>query len=1116
MNAAQKQLSTAPDDATARREALRLDHSVVLRAPAGSGKTGLLIQRMLNALSTVEQPENVLAITFTRKAAAEIQHRLIQALKLAHNETPPEDAFARQTWTLARQVQARDAQRNWQLVDNPARINATTIDALNRELASRMPVLSGLGHVPEPLDDPSALYRQAITRLFARLEQPGTDSEDRHALQKVLALGQNRLDKLLDSLADMLATREQWLNACLDARGQDQQYGEQLIHQYIDQALADCQALLPDAEIRHNWVQLLQQLAADGADVLQPARALGDWPAPDCTELEHWQWLAGTLLTKTGGWRSARGLNVTGGFLKGHSATADAKHTIETFSARGERAAAALHALSSLPTGYPQALAETAAALNHVLLQLCGELRLIFAARQQADYAELAIAARDALADPRSGLAERQHARIQHLLVDEMQDTSDAQHQLLKQLVAEWQPDEGRSLFLVGDPQQSIYLFRQARVELFQQVFEQAKLGPVALTPLQLSSNFRSRPALVEWCNNHMHTLFARRNSPVSFARSQAQRKTGGQGADVLAADTPEEEACIAAERIATSLASSDTRTIGVLARSRAHLQPLLRELDTRGIAFSGQDLDPLEQTPAARDFMACVQALLHPANDMAWMRLLRSPGVALSWQELDSLAATMPGQLWSQRARRATIAPLKHLQGLLSHIDQHTDLRGNLPLAASWLHRQLGLRDDLSGSESADLLRLEALLIEHCPCGVLDDETAFANAVKRLFSQAPPARVELMTVHRSKGLEFDHVVLFGCNAGLRRPDTPLLRYRRGEHGWLLAPRPRESLSQDTSATRIYKLLNNQAQQDDAAEALRLFYVACTRAREQLDITLCSRQRGDKRNFAALLTDSGEELDLGGDREERVALWREVLHPRLPPQRRQAQPGPVLARPRPTRTTSPSRLAAAQRDRVSAGLDWQRLRASLTGTLVHECLERAAQLAELPDAPTLETWRGPLRAGLSRRGLPDEMLEQTCTQVLQLTTQALQGWGAWLLAPRAWAHNEYALTGWQDNEWVSAIIDRCFEDEQQRCWVVDYKTNAPPDHELDAWLAEQCQHYDAQLTRYAALLKTLRPHAQTLPALYFVACDVLMVRSGTLWKRVHSSAEIDQIDSTVN
>ena len=90
-------MTTPTPDDQARRDALRLDHSVVLRAPAGSGKTGLLIQRMLSALAVVDQPENVLAITFTRKAAAEIQHRLIEALKLARKDTPPDDTFAAQT-----------------------------------------------------------------------------------------------------------------------------------------------------------------------------------------------------------------------------------------------------------------------------------------------------------------------------------------------------------------------------------------------------------------------------------------------------------------------------------------------------------------------------------------------------------------------------------------------------------------------------------------------------------------------------------------------------------------------------------------------------------------------------------------------------------------------------------------------------------------------------------------------------------------------------------------------------------------------------------------------------------------------------------------------------------
>lgn len=1104
-------MTTPTPDDQARRDALRLDHSVVLRAPAGSGKTGLLIQRMLSALAVVDQPENVLAITFTRKAAAEIQHRLIEALKLARKDTPPDDTFAAQTWALARQVRARDQAQSWHLIDNPARINATTIDALNRELASSMPVLSGLGSVPEPLEDASGLYREAIASLFARLEQPGTDDDERRALQQVLALGQNRLDKLLDGLSSMLATREQWLRACLSARGQDHEVGERLIRQHVNSMLKQVMDRLPDAHCRHDWLEALRSLAADGAAGLEMALELDTWPAADMAHLAHWQWLSRTLLTTTGTWRSPRGMNVKGGFIKGHPATAQAKQLIENFAACGDTTATALHNLSSLPDGYPQALSETAAALNRVLLQLCGELRLIFANRQKADYAELAIAALDALADTRSGVAERQHARIQHLLVDEMQDTSDAQHQLLIQLVSDWAPGDGRSLFLVGDPQQSIYLFRQARVELFQQVFERARLGPVELTALQLSSNFRSRPALVQWCNTHMHALFTQRSSPVSFASSMAQRSAGGDGVEVVTTQTADEEAHCAAQCIAASLAQDSTRTIGVLARSRAHFQPLIQALSERGIAYCGQDLDPLAHTPVARDYLACVQALRHPADDLAWARLLRSPGIGLSWATLDSLAAEFAQLSWSQRARRADEPRLARLQACLHSVEQRPGLKGNLPLAASWLHRQLGMRDDLTGPETADLLRLETLLRSHCPNGSLEDEHAFQAAVQRLFSQAPPARVELMTVHRSKGLEFDHVVLFGCNAGLRRADSPLLRYEQREADWLLAPRPRESLSQDTPATRVYKLLNAQAQADDAAEALRLFYVACTRARERLDITLNTSQRGDKRNFAALLADSGETLELKGERQEREVLWRPVMHPRLPPERCQPQQPRQLPHRQPSQTASPSRLASVQRDRVAAGLDWSRLHASLIGTLVHECLERIAQLPTLPDAEQLERWRGPLRAGLSRRGLPDSYLDEACDHIIELTLRALNGWGSWLLAPRSWARDELALAGWQSDEWVSAIIDRCFEDDQQRCWVVDYKTNAAPSLQVSAWLQQQCQHYDQQLARYVALMGALRPQNRAIGALYFIACDALMIRTQHGWQQVFTHDEISAL-----
>src|SRR5690606_14631708 len=143
----------SPSDADARRQALDPMRSFIVQAPAGSGKTELLTQRYLRLLALVESPEQILAITFTRKAAAEMRSRVMRALAGAASPAP-QSAHKRATWELARAVRAADARREWRLMDHPARLRIQTIDALNAQLARRLPVLAGLGAPLEPTEDP--------------------------------------------------------------------------------------------------------------------------------------------------------------------------------------------------------------------------------------------------------------------------------------------------------------------------------------------------------------------------------------------------------------------------------------------------------------------------------------------------------------------------------------------------------------------------------------------------------------------------------------------------------------------------------------------------------------------------------------------------------------------------------------------------------------------------------------------------------------------------------------------------------------------------------------------------------------------------------------------------
>ena len=137
------------------------------------------------------------------------------------------------------------------------------------------------------------------------------------------------------------------------------------------------------------------------------------------------------------------------------------------------------------------------------------QLTRIFNEQGECDHPEVAGAARQALTQESSPtpLAERLGTRLRHILVDEFQDTSRDQYELLLTMTQDWSEGDGRTLFLVGDPMQSIYGFRNAEVGRFSTV-RGAGLGAIKLQPLELRRNFRSAPALVHWCNEVFARVF--------------------------------------------------------------------------------------------------------------------------------------------------------------------------------------------------------------------------------------------------------------------------------------------------------------------------------------------------------------------------------------------------------------------------------------------------------------------------------------------------------------------------------------------------------------------------------------------------------------------------------
>ena len=160
------------DDQKARKQALTTTDSFIVQAPAGSGKTELLIQRFLALLGEVqENPEEILAITFTRKAAAEMRQRILLALKNAQTTRhPPPSAHAATTWQLAKRALARNEQAHWNLLENPNRLSITTIDGFCNRLNSQMPLRSQINTQATLSEYPEQHYQQAARDFLASLE----------------------------------------------------------------------------------------------------------------------------------------------------------------------------------------------------------------------------------------------------------------------------------------------------------------------------------------------------------------------------------------------------------------------------------------------------------------------------------------------------------------------------------------------------------------------------------------------------------------------------------------------------------------------------------------------------------------------------------------------------------------------------------------------------------------------------------------------------------------------------------------------------------------------------------------------------------------------------------
>ena len=194
-------------DSKVRERALDPETSFLVEAPAGSGKTELLIQRYLRLLATVEQPESIVALTFTRKAAAEMKERVLSALREAVEKTPADSEWARTTRALAEAALARASVLDWHLLEDSRRLQIGTIDSFSSLLTHQMPLLARFGSNPEVIEFATDLYRTAARRaIIALAEHPDFQT----IFREITVHFDGDLTRLEKLIAALLGKRDQW------------------------------------------------------------------------------------------------------------------------------------------------------------------------------------------------------------------------------------------------------------------------------------------------------------------------------------------------------------------------------------------------------------------------------------------------------------------------------------------------------------------------------------------------------------------------------------------------------------------------------------------------------------------------------------------------------------------------------------------------------------------------------------------------------------------------------------------------------------------------------------------------------------------------------------------
>ena len=1025
-------------DKLARQQALDTTTSFIVQAPAGSGKTELLTQRFLALLAQVSEPEQILALTFTKKAALEMSQRILQALRDAANKQIVKNEHQYTTRQLATAALEHANNLNWNLLNNPQRLRVKTFDSFCLEIYKAIPK-EEFATLANLQTDPDDICQKAVQQWFDFCRGNELYHTD---LKCLISQVNNQVSTLFKQLKNLLKKRDQWLTIIQDNKHRDLNAHLATVRVLAYKHWGNWYASLP-AEMVTAIINLLHNYHDYVPDKFTALTGLHSFDELTSQKLSA---LKNLLLTGQGNIRKSFDHHV--GVLKSN----DVRYT--DLKEQSTKVLQALHdypefitqltSLANIP--HPDEIEldwEIIQAYYRLLPLLVAHLHVEFESQESMDYIYVAQLAIYALQN--NDVSLYFDNLLQHLLIDEYQDTSLIQLELINQLIKEWSSSDNKSLFIVGDPMQSIYRFRSAEVGIFLRTMQNG-LGNMQLTPLHLVKNFRSDFNLIEHFNEQFIHIFPKHTNlelgGVSFLAAQPVVE---HTEECFVRALYYENAAQQAQAIINILAEAQLQenlNVAILVRTRSKLPAILNQLAVHNFSYSGVDLFPLGERLYIRDLWNLTKLFIEPGNRVYELAVLRSPLCGLTLEELEKIARLDPKTsiLEFLVANPFNCARLNYFLEVYANAWQQ---RLQSPLCSQILNiaNELSFFKTLSAHELDEVMLFFKLFEQ---ISEKHDLPSIANIQEKLdntyVSSAGELKLQVMTIHKSKGLEFDWVILPDMGSKSQTSEKHIFK-------WLTTSSERVILPNTNHSIQLIEWYEKQQEQH---ELQRLCYVAFTRAKKRLYCLDSQTQasNGSLRNlFAKDYFQAGETSALSNHVEQ------------VPQQKRIKQEDYIQK----IHTEYLYHLGETFNNAT---------RSKTIGIVTHLMLQWVCQYC--PEDYATIPWSLAAQK-LRYYGFYDQKNTSMLEEVQQLVLNFLKHpVGQWIAQPREFAKNEFSLLITDGEITRNIIIDRVFIDNE-RIWIVDFKSKQDSDK------------YRNQLNRYASAIGQLYPNYPITCGLFFLA-----------------------------